>query len=195
MNKTMMAIWISFLTFLLIAGFKEVEISNMKVEASSTMQEQMVEQRDYTAMYEAQAWLKERGISVPDDIRSECEMAGAEYGVCPELLEAIAWKESRFHKDAKNGSCIGVMQINSSVHSKRLEVYGIDQYSLRAQCRVAASILADLAKEYAEEGEEADAGCILMAYHGENNPSEKNLSSYADTILTLSEKLERAHGK
>lgn len=195
MNRLIFTMWVAFLTFLMVAGFRAIDIANLEKVEASTMQEQMTEARDYSAMYEAQKWLSERGISVPDDIRLECESAGIRYGVCPELLMALAWKESRFTPTVKNGSCVGLMQINITSHSKKLAVYGMDNYSIHAQIYTAAELIADLAQSYAIEGEEADAGTILAAYHGENHPAERLPSAYTEEVLQVSSALERAHGK
>ena len=37
-------------------------------------------------------------------IRELTETAGAEYNICPELLQAIAWRESNYIPDVDNGS-------------------------------------------------------------------------------------------
>jgi soluble lytic murein transglycosylase-like protein len=74
--------------------------------------------------------------------------AGRAYKVPPMLLQAIAWVESRYDKDAKNhntnGSVdVGVMQINS-LWLEPLSQYGIEQKHLYNACfniNVAAWIL------------------------------------------------------
>lgn len=38
---------------------------------------------------------------VPENIKKYCEEIGAEFDICPELLEAIAWHESRFIPNVK----------------------------------------------------------------------------------------------
>ena len=74
--------------------------------------------------------------------------AGSSYKVPPMLLQAIAWVESRYDKNAKNentnGSIdMGVMQINS-LWLEPLSQYGIEQKHLYNACfniNVAAWIL------------------------------------------------------
>lgn len=144
---------------------------------------------------EASAWLAERGVNVPESIAFECEAAGMHYDLCPELLEAIAWKESRFTPTAKNGSFVGMMQMHKSIHKDRIETFGTDPFDPHASIWAAASLLHDLSEEYATEGEPADAAVILAAYHGEDNPVGRDPSSYTRTVLEVSEALERIHGK
>ena len=61
---------------------------------------------------------------VPGCTKSLCESIGEEYNICPELLEAIAYHESRFTPKAKNGNHYGMMQVNVEVHKERLENHG-----------------------------------------------------------------------
>ena len=50
-------------------------------------------------------------IDAPDDVKEICEKYGAEYDICPELLEAICWNESRYTVKITAGTCKGIMQI------------------------------------------------------------------------------------
>lgn len=182
------------------AGIKTVNLS-MQAKAAETRTVMPIKEEivfnvpDYAQITQAEATLAELGVSVPDNIRYECEAAGAAFNVCPELLEALAWKESRYQETAENGNCIGIMQMNKAVHADRLSWYGTDPYNVHAQIWAAASLLKDLSEDMSVEGEPADAGAIIAAYHGENNPQKEKLSTYTDVVLTVSEKLERAHGK
>lgn len=49
---------------------------------------------------------------VPDHILEMSNEIGKEYNICPELLQSIAFQESRFQTDAQNGNCTGLMQVN-----------------------------------------------------------------------------------
>ena len=142
---------------------------------------------------QAQAWLSSHGVNVPDEIIAECEGAGAFYDICPELLEAIAWKESRFTPTAQNGSFVGLMQMHKGIHKDRIERFGIDAYDPHASIWAAASLLHDIGEEYTVEGESPEASVLLAAYHGEDNVY--SYSTYTKKILEVSEALERAHGK
>jgi hypothetical protein len=142
---------------------------------------------------EASAWLMEHGVNVPEDVRAECEAAGAFYNLCPELLEAVAWKESRFTPTAKNGSFVGMMQMHKGIHKDRIEQFGLNAFDTHASIWAAASLLHDLSEQYASEGEPVDVAVVIALYHGEDDAY--TLSGYTKSILQVSEYLERAHGK
>lgn len=129
--------------------------------------------------------------TVPSEIKELSEKIGQEYNICPELLQSMAWQESRFQPDAENAGCKGLMQINDKWHKERIARLGVtDIYNPEANMRVAADYLSELFKEY------EDVGTVLMVYHGESGAVDKiELSYYADAILTRSAELERKHGK
>ena len=141
------------------------------------------------------------GLSYVDDetpveIQFACDKYGEEYNICPELLEAICWKESRYQEDIidNTGSCYGLMQIQAKSHSKRIARLGVtDLYDIDSNVQVGADYLAELFEKY------EDAGLVLMVYHGEQGAVRKaesgNISSYALDVLKKSEELERIHGK
>ena len=135
-------------------------------------------------------------IEIPEKVQEACEKYGEEYGICPELLEAICFKESRFHHTVVDPSftCIGLMQIDATTHRKRMQRLGIsDLFDIDNNVHVGADILSELF-DYNE-----DASLVLMLYHGEKNAYYKakrgKISKYAKDILELSEELERKHGK
>ena len=41
------------------------------------------------------------------EVYALAEEIGGAYGICPELLQAIAWHESRYEENASNGGCEG----------------------------------------------------------------------------------------
>lgn len=51
----------------------------------------------------------EEDEEIPFDVILAANTIGKEYDICPELLEAIAYRESRCTTDVKNGTCIGIM--------------------------------------------------------------------------------------
>lgn len=133
---------------------------------------------------------------IPTEIKEIAEVIGSELNICPELLEAIAERESRFQSTATNGPCKGLMQINTSVHQDRFEEMGwsaTDWQDSYKNMYVSASLLSDLFQEY------EDVSTVLALYHGEKNAIEKSragkMSSYTKGILERSEELERVHGK
>lgn len=133
-------------------------------------------------------------IDAPDDVKEICEKYGAEYDICPELLEAICWNESRYTADIAAGSCKGIMQVNEPFHKDRLKKLGVtDIYDMDGNIHTGADYLAELFASY------EDPAAVLGLYHGERNAVKKaasgNASSYVKRILKKSEELERLHGK
>jgi soluble lytic murein transglycosylase-like protein len=127
----------------------------------------------------------------PDWLVEMSEEIGQEYGVCPELLQAIAFRESTYNPLADNGSCIGLMQISKQWHQDRMDRLGVtDLHDARGNMLVAADYLSELFEKY------GDIATVLMVYHGEKNATTKTtVSSYASSIMEMSEELEREHGK
>ena len=41
---------------------------------------------------------------IPEDVQAACEKWGAAYDICPELLEAICYNESRYISTVENGT-------------------------------------------------------------------------------------------
>ena len=133
---------------------------------------------------------------IPLEIRENAEIIGQEFNICPELLESIAYQESRFTADIEAGSCKGLMQVNANCHKQRFIEAGWSQAEWQDPYKnmyVAADYLRDLFDEY------EDVGIVLGVYHGESNAVSKakkgQLSSYVKQILKRSEEYERAHGK
>ena len=130
-----------------------------------------------------------------DEIREITEDVGERYCICPEFLQAIAFRESSYTPDAKNKACKGLMQVNEKCHKDRMERLGVaDIYDPYGNVLVAADYLAELFDEYGE------ADVVLMFYSGNSRAEEYSrgigeASDYVDDVLELSEKLEREHGK
>lgn len=131
----------------------------------------------------------------PIEIQIYCNKYGEQYNICPELLEAICYRESRFDETVIDGtgSCIGLMQIKASCHRARMERLGVtDLHDIESNIHVGADYLAELFDEY------EDVGVVLTVYHGEKNIDKAKrgkLSGYVTTILDKSRQLEVAHGK
>lgn len=136
----------------------------------------------------------EEPVIVPEDVKEISEELGAQYNICPEILQSIGWWESRYQADAENGGCIGIMQIMPRWHQDRMERLGVtDLTDIRQNMTVSADYLSDLVRDE-EDMEEA-----LMRYHGESHIMERldagEMSEYVEKILTLSAELERSNGK
>lgn len=133
-------------------------------------------------------------MSEEEIMKMSCEI-GSKYNICPELLQAIAFRESSYHPKAKNGTCIGLMQVSQKWHTDRMKKLGVyDLYDPYGNMLVAADYLSELFNEY------EDVGIVLMKYNGDSKwddfmNGEAELSKYADDILMMSQELEREHGK
>lgn len=128
-------------------------------------------------------------IEVPQEVIEISEELGEQYGICPELIQAICWQESRFQATVENSGCIGIMQVNPAWHRDRMERLGVtDLTDIRQNMTVAVDYLAELS----EDCEVAEA---LMRYHGESNVSARvsrgEISNYARNILEISAELEK----
>ncbi len=133
--------------------------------------------------------------TIPDAVEEAAVYAGELYGIAPELLEAIAWHESRFQPDAVNGDCTGLMQVSLYWHTDRMDRLGVteaDMWSAGPNMLVAADFLAELFRIY-----DGDLGAVLMYYNGDSRLDEYLetgfLSNYALNVMELAEALEAAH--
>lgn len=134
---------------------------------------------------------------VPADMIYYFELAGNAFDICPEVLEAIAYHESRFFPESKNGHCYGIMQINVNVHKKRIQKYGWTEKDMLDPLKniiVAADLLEELYEKY------EDSGAVLAIYSGNFSAAkeyEKSgvLCNYANVILDKSYELEELHRK
>ncbi len=129
-----------------------------------------------------------------EEWRDYIEIVGEEYGICPELIEAVIEQESSWHPDAVNGACIGLMQINPAYHADRMERLGVeDLLDPYDNILVGTDFLAELAREY------GDLYAVLMYYNaGYDGLRDWRAGKYSDYAIAVSERaaeLERAHGK
>lgn len=130
-----------------------------------------------------------------DEVYALAQEAGQEYNICPELLQAVAWQESRYDPKVSNGGCEGLLQVAGRWHGSRMEELGVtDLYDPAGNMAVAADYLAELFARY------EDPGMVLMVYNGDSRAEHywktgEGLSDYAQSVLELSENLEREHGK
>lgn len=136
---------------------------------------------------------------IPDDIKQYCEEIGAETNICPEILEAIAYHESRFIPTVKNKNYWGLCQVNVKIHKDRIEALGYtpeDMLTAYPNIKVAADYLADLYETYGDENP-----IVLSLYSGagwdavEKYKEYGQMTDYVEDILTRGGNYERLHGK
>ena len=147
-----------------------------------------------TEIDEAVEYLSANGVEVPEEIKAICEEVGKEYNLCPELLEAVCWKESWFKADITNasGTCFGLMQIHRESHRARMQKLGVtDLYDPEQNIRTGADYLSELFAKY------GDMATALESYNGDSGAASDptRTSSYAQKILNVSQALERANWK
>lgn len=135
---------------------------------------------------------------IPEEIRIICEEVGKQFDICPELLESMAYHESRFIPTVTNGKCYGLMQINVKIHKERIEKYGWtaeDMFDPEKNITVAADYLSELYETYSDENP-----IVLAIYSGNWKAVNKYkeygfMCSYAEEVLTKSAEYEREHKK
>ena len=123
------------------------------------------------------------------------EEIGQQYNICPELLQAIAERESSLRIYATNGTCKGLMQIREKWHRDRMERLGVTNiYDGYSNILLAADYLAELAQE------NGDLYYVLMRYNMKKSTADKlyEAGEYTDYAVEIAERaaeLERLHGK
>lgn len=139
--------------------------------------------------------MADRDTYISIQAQESCIRYGKEYGFCPELLMAMVEKESSGKPTARNGDCIGLMQVSERWHRDRMDRLGVeDLWDEDDNIHVAVDYLAELRDEYGEE-----MAYLLDIYNG-NSKAKSNydngiLSGYSRRILARAEELERVHGK
>lgn len=129
------------------------------------------------------------------EVAAMAERIGAAYSLCPELLQAVAWKESSYDESAENGGCIGLMQVSERWHQDRMARLQVtDLYDPESNMLVAADYLSELFGKY------EDIGMVLMVYSGDSGAEElaltgEGLSEYVEEVTEYASCLERQHGK
>lgn len=134
-------------------------------------------------------------IDVPTEVVEISEELGDWYDICPELIQAICFKESSFQSDAENGGCVGIMQVAPKWHRDRMCRLGAaDLFDVKQNMLVGTDYLSELILEY------EDVSVALMIYNGDSSAEDvlngsADVSAYADEILSISAELERENGK
>ena len=134
-------------------------------------------------------------ITIPDEVRESCEKWGKEYEICPELLEAMCWHETRCRAELENEGCLGITQINPKYFKDTMALLGVDDlYDYDQNIHVCAYTIAEYAKQ------ENDLYCVLMMWNCSPSKGKKlyyqgKFTRYAKEVSQESYELERLHGK
>ena len=124
-------------------------------------------------------------VDIPLEIEEICEKYGEEYGICPEIGEALIWRETRC-KNIDNGNCKGYAQINTNVHKDRMKKLGVkDIHNMDGNIHLAFDYLSEL---YKKNGNMAES---LDDYNGNGQDGK---SKYAKQILLVASCLDRTGG-
>lgn len=130
----------------------------------------------------AQGYLDAIGVNVPEELWWYFEDAGQIYGIRPELLAAMAFKESTFDPEAVNGDCKGLMQVSARWHTDRMHRLGFsDLYRVQDNIMTAADYLAEIMQG------EPDIYHALMIYNGD---TRQGISQYSKEVVAISIALE-----
>ena len=156
----------------------------------------VAEEEQYTIPTEPLGYRKVKPREdIPDEIWSAALIWGMEYDVCPELICAISYYESRWtNVVSANGLYWGTMQVHPPSHKSRIERLEVTDLLDSSQCiRVATDLLAELFEKY------DDPVIVLMKYHGESDAAVKRylekgkITSYPKKVLALSAELEEVN--
>lgn len=135
------------------------------------------------------------------DIETYTVEIGEKYNICPELIQAIIERESSYDPYAKNGNCIGLMQVSEKWHSDRMKELGVtDLYDPYSNILVGTDYLAELFEEAIDSGRGDDLYYVLMRYNLKTSTAnsrweEGDYSDYAIDVSERAAELEREHGK
>ena len=116
------------------------------------------------------------------------------YNVCPELIFSIIEHESSGNPNAKNGNCLGLMQVSEKWHQDRMERLGVESlFDPYGNILVATDYLVELFERY------GDVDMVLMTYNGSSDAKERwdngTPTKYATSVIERSMELEMLHGK
>lgn len=117
------------------------------------------------------------------------EDVAAIYDLPPELLQAIAERESSLNIYAENGTCQGLMQVSVRWHYDRMEKLKVKSlYDPYGNILVAADYLHELMEDY------KDLPLALMIYNGSAKAKEMHakgeMTDYASDVISRMTELQ-----
>lgn len=124
-----------------------------------------------------------------------CEEIGTMYGVQPEFIESFIEAESSGNTNAKNGNCIGLMQVYGTVHQDRMRRLGVTNlYDPYQNILVGTDILVDLYEQYGD-----DTALVVALYNGQSDAKRRtenfDFADYTKKVLNRTYELETIHHK
>ena len=178
---------------------KQVDTSTTKTIA---MQPPIEEPKTEPRTYKKKAL--SRGGSIPtnpkpnskpknqhDIINDYARDIGLKYNIEPELIMSMIYQESRYDPKAKNGNCLGLMQVSSYWHKNRASKLGVsDFYDPYSNILLGVDYISELYTKY------KDIRLVLMMYNMDNNTALRlykngQISDYAKTVISRAEKYKK----
>ena len=178
----------------LVAEAHEPEVQQVSQTSQSRYQIPSFEE---TEMIDTKLCIPEEEVEqITEKICSEGDF---EY-VTPEILESIAFQESRFREDVSNGTAIGAYQIKPECHSEELVAAGLTESDLRNnfenQTRFAAQVIEKYAQTYADKGmsKEDTMKAAVANYHlcqktADKMIATKNWDEYVISVIERQENI------
>lgn len=139
----------------------------------------------------------EEVVEIPEEIQFWCEKYGKEYDICPEVIEAMCWVESRCQTTAQSPdkACKGLLQVKPACHQARMERLGVRNiFGTWENLKVGADYLAELKED------EEDIAVALARYNGQSadkieKTRQGEYSGYVKKVLDIASDLERRNKK
>jgi hypothetical protein len=119
-----------------------------------------------------------------ETIKIYIRQIASKYDMDPELIMSVVYQESRFNPNAKNGNCLGLMQVSKRWHSSRAAKLGVkDFYDPYSNILLGVDYLSELHAQY------KDMRLVLMLYNMEHKTALRlyksgQISNYAKTIIS-----------
>lgn len=107
------------------------------------------------------------------------------------LVKSVIYHESRYNPKAKNGNCLGLMQVSSYWHKGRAKRLGVtDFHDPRGNILLGVDYLSELIERY------EDPALALMLYNMRHDDALKmyrtgQISKYAKSVLAKAEEYEK----
>ncbi len=132
----------------------------------------------------------EEQIVIPQEIQDLCIQYGEEYEICPQLIMAMCWQESRCKPNADNGTCEGLTQINPKYFKNNMELLGItDLFDAEQNIKLCAYTLSTYREKY------TDVYSVLMCWNSGTGKAkelikEGKVTPYAMRVSEISDYLQ-----
>jgi soluble lytic murein transglycosylase-like protein len=175
-----------------VSSAVEPELTSVELDRESKMDQEVL-----TATLRTNRVVLSRGGS-PFKQKTEHEIINdyvrdisAKYNMDPTLIMSVIQQESEYNPKAKNGNCLGLMQVSSYWHRDRASKLGItDFYDAYSNILLGVDYLSELYTKH------KDMRLVLMLYNMEHNTAismfkNGQISSYAKTIIARAEQYKK----